>query len=320
MRYYLAPMEGVTGRIFRNAYHAFFCPMDKYFAPFITPNPDGGIGPKDLRDIAPEHNTGIPLIPQILTDQADGFIRTAKTLERMGYREINLNLGCPSGTVVSKGRGSGFLAYPKELDQFLYQIFSAFSQSDLKISVKTRLGKEREEEFEGLLPIFDQYPMEELIIHPRVREDYYKNPPRMEAFSKAFLQSANPVCYNGDIYTPSDLKRLTDRHPSLDRVMLGRGIVTDPGLLEQIKTGIPITKERSQGFHDHLYHSFRDFFLPISGEHVVLYKMKEYWSYMIAMFPDSKKYRKKIERSQTLIAYEAAVLSLFNECPFVVRP
>lgn len=317
MRYYLAPMEGVTGRIFRNAYHAFFCPMDKYFAPFITPNPDGGIGPKDMRDIAMEHDTGITLIPQILTNQADGFILTARTLAQMGFAEINLNLGCPSGTVVSKGRGSGFLAHPKELDQFLYEIFSKL---DLKISVKTRLGKEREEEFEAVLEIYNRYPIEELIIHPRVREDYYRGSPRMEAFHRAFAHSEAPVCYNGDIFSPSDLRRLTDRQPSLDRVMLGRGIVTDPGLLEQIKSGNPITKERFLGFHDHLYQSFKGFFLPISGERVVLYKMKEYWSYMIAMFPDSKKWRKKIQRSQTLQAYEEAVAALFRECTFYVEP
>ena len=142
----------------------------------------------------------------------------------------------------------------------------------------------------------------------------------MEAFHSAFAHSAAPVCYNGDIFSPSDLRRLTDRQPSLDRVMLGRGIVTDPGLLEQIKSGNPITKERFLGFHDHLYQSFKGFFLPISGERVVLYKMKEYWSYMIAMFPDSKKWRKKIQRSQTLQAYEEAVAALFRECTFYVEP
>ena len=147
MNYYLAPMEGITGRIFRNAYHRCFPDFDKYFTPFITPTDNGKLSPKDYNDIGPEFNEGLYVVPQILTNQADGFLRTAKAIQALGYKEVNFNLGCPSGTVVAKRRGSGFLAYPMELDEFLYEIFA---KTDLKVSIKTRVGKADPAEFEEI--------------------------------------------------------------------------------------------------------------------------------------------------------------------------
>lgn len=313
MNYYLAPMEGVTGRIFRQTYHSCFPAMDKYFAPFVTPSDDGNLSPKDFHEIAPEYNPGMNIIPQILTNHADGFIRTAKVLKAMGFEEVNFNLGCPSGTVVGKKRGSGFLAFPVELDHFLEEVFS---KTDMKISIKTRVGKLKEEEFQELLEIYNRYPIEELIIHPRIREDYYKNSPRMEAFQQGFLHSLSPVCYNGDIFTADDYAQLTEKYPTLDRIMMGRGIVANPGLLSHIQTGVPVSLEAWKEFHDRLYHSYQEQFLASSGERVVLFKMKEVWCYMISMFQDSKRHDKKIKKSQTLHDYEAAVSSLFRECPF----
>lgn len=313
MRYYLAPMEGVTGRIFRNTYHACFPAMDKYFAPFVTPNDNGKLIPKDLHELSPEENGGQNLIPQILTNHGDGFLKTAKALKEMGFEEVNFNLGCPSGTVVGKGRGSGFLAFPEELDHFLEEVFS---RVDIKVSIKTRVGKVHEEEFEELLEIYNKYPLEELIIHPRIREDFYKNSPRMKAFDEGFLHSLSPVCYNGDIFTVTDYDRLTDGYPDLDRVMLGRGIVANPGLLKTIKTGEPVTVEAYREFHDRLYSSYKEQFLAASGERVVLFKMKEVWCYMISMFPDSKRCEKRIKKSQSLQDYDAAVSSLFREGSF----
>ncbi len=313
MNYYLAPMEGITGRIFRTTYHACFPAMDKYFAPFVTPSDTGRLSPRDFGEIGPEQNPGQKLVPQILTNHADGFIRTARVLKEMGFKEVNFNLGCPSGTVVGKGRGSGFLAFPEELDHFLEEVYS---QVDMKVSIKTRVGKLEEEEFQELLAIYNRYPLEELIIHPRIREDFYKNSPRMKAFDEGFLHSVSPVCYNGDIFTAADCHRLTERYPNLDCVMLGRGIVANPGLLGHIKTGSPVSAEAYRDFHDRLYSSYKEQFLASSGERVVLFKMKEVWCYMISMFRDSKRHEKKIKKSQTLQDYDAAVSSLFRECGF----
>lgn len=314
MKFYMAPMEGVTGRIFRTTYHACFPAMDKYFAPFVTPNDTGKLIPKDLLELLPENNGGMNVIPQILTNHADGFLRTAKVLKEMGYTEVNFNLGCPSGTVVGKGRGSGFLAFPNELDHFLEEIFS---KTELKVSIKTRVGKLDEDEFEELLRIYNKYPLEELIIHPRIRQDFYKNMPRMNAFDEGFLHSLSPVCYNGDIFTVADYEHLTASYPSLERVMLGRGIVANPGLCGSLKTGEPVSKDAYRDFHDRLYSRYKEQFLESSGERVVLFKMKEVWCYMISMFKDSKRHEKKIKKSQSLGEYETAVSSLFRECEFL---
>ena len=197
MKYYLAPMEGITGFIYRNTYKKFFDNIDKYFTPFIVPTSSKSFKTKELRDILPENNKGMNIVPQILTNDSDGFITTARKLQQLGYSEINLNLGCPSGTVVSKNRGSGFLAKREELDKFLDEIYKI---DDMKISIKTRIGKDSSEEFYELIKIYNKYPLEELIIHPRTREDFYGNKPNLEVFKDALTLSNSPVCYNGDFY------------------------------------------------------------------------------------------------------------------------
>ena len=169
MEFYFAPMEGITGYIYRNAHHRFFPGTDKYFTPFLSPNQNRALNPKEVRDVLPENNEGIYIVPQILTNQADFFLRAAKELkECYGYEEVNLNLGCPSGTVVSKGKGAGFLADPGGLDAFFDQVYA---KADVKVSVKTRIGLSSPEEFYGILDIFNRYPLHELIIHPRVRSE-----------------------------------------------------------------------------------------------------------------------------------------------------
>lgn len=324
MYYYLAPMEGITGYVFRNAYHHCFPAMDKYFTPFLSPNRDGRLTPKEYQDVAPEHNEGMNLIPQILTNCAADFIRTAKTLKSMGYDEVNFNLGCPSGTVVSKGKGSGFLAFPDKLNQCLDQIFSKL---DMKISVKTRIGKDRPEEWEQLLRIYNQYPMEELIIHPRLQKDGYKNTPDLSAFGYACGHSVNPLCYNGDIVQAEDGKRIRERFPEISAIMVGRGILSDPGLLACLKAGegsahdpgrdkdegrTQAEKERIREFHDCLYEAYCRAYLHISGPKVVLFKMKELWCYLASSFADQGKAVKKMKKAQNLNEYEAAAALIFN--------
>lgn len=336
MKRYLAPMEGITGYVFRNVYHDCFGGMDKYFTPFLSPNQTGRLGPRESRDVDPKNNQGMHVVPQILTNCAADFIRTAKTLKSMGYQEVNLNLGCPSQTVFSKKRGAGFLAYPDEVNKCLYEIFA---ELDMKISVKTRLGVKDPEEFGRLLDVYNSYKMEELIIHPRVREDYYKNTPHMDAFEKAFADSKNPVCYNGDMFRMEDINRLGQKFPQLPAVMLGRGILAYPGLLSaDAGNGCPeagtsgeldslepggrekenlVQKERLQAFHDCLYQANCRLYLKEAGPKVVLYKMKEVWCYMVYAFKDSKKQGKKIKKAQGLEDYEAAVAAMFSQCEVI---
>jgi len=218
MKYYLAPMEGITGYIYRNSYEKFFHNIDKYFTPFIIPNKSTNLKTKELRDILLENNKGMNIVPQILTNDSEGFIITARKLQQLGYNEINLNLGCPSGTVVSKNRGSGFLAKREELDIFLDEIFKI---NDMKISIKTRIGKDSPKEFYELIKIYNKYPIEELIIHPRTQKDFYGNKPNLEVFKDALSLSINPICYNGDIFTNSDYHRLIKAFPEIKTVMIG---------------------------------------------------------------------------------------------------
>ena len=307
MKYYFAPLEGVTGYIYRNAYQTFFGQIDKYFIPFISPTKNKGFTYRELNDILPEHNQGLPVVPQILTNNSDYFIGTMNEIAKFGYDEFNLNLGCPSGTVVSKHKGSGFLAQREKLDEFLEDIFS---KSSAKISIKTRIGKDSPDEFYELIEIFNKYPLEELIIHPRIQTDFYKNKPNMKVFKDALALSKNPVCYNGDIFNGTDYRELAEMYPSLDAVMLGRGLIANPALIGEIKNNHVIDKQVIKAFHDAVYAGYQEI---SSGDKNVLFKMKEFWFYMVHLFAESDKYAKKIRKTDRLRDYEAIISKLFQE-------
>ena len=312
MRYYLAPMEGITGYVYRNAYHAYFYPMDKYFTPFLSPGQEGELRNRDVQEILPENNPGIRLIPQILTNRAEAFLGAAELLETYGYREVNLNLGCPSGTVTAKGKGAGFLRYPDALDRFLEEISRGMERRGMKFSIKTRVGGRDPEEFPGLLEIYGRYPLTELIIHPRVQKDFYKNTPRMESFALGMERSRCPVCYNGDITCAADIEALRDRFPDLGRVMIGRGILADPFLLERVYGDgiLENRKERLREFHQRVY---EEYLRVMSGDRNVLFKMKELWSYLIKSFQDGERCMKKIGKAKSRGEYEAAVSAVFHD-------
>lgn len=307
MRFYLAPMEGITGYIYRNAYEKFFHNIDKYFTPFIVPNKSRSLKTKELRDILPENNEGMNIVPQILTNDFEGFIVTARKLQQLGYNEVNLNLGCPAGTVVSKNRGSGFLALREELDKFLEEIYKI---EDMKISIKTRIGKDTPEEFYKLIEIYNKYPLEELIIYPRTRQDFYGNKPNLEIFKDALSLSKSPVCYNGDIFIVENYNKLVNSFPEVDKVMLGRGVLANPGLIGDIKGNDFITKDTLKAFHDEIFNNYIELF---NDDKNAMFRMKELWGYMIYMFTDNKKYAKKIKKAQKVIDYKQAVSSLFME-------
>lgn len=309
MNLYFAPMEGLTGYVYRNAHRACFGGVDKYFTPFLSPNQNHRFTAKEEKDVLPEHNEGIPLVPQILTNRAEDFIWAAGEMKARGYREVNLNLGCPSGTVVSKYKGAGFLARQEALNRFLDQIFQVV---DLEISVKTRIGIAAPEEFPELMEIFNRYPIRELIVHPRLRTDFYKNTPDRESFGYAVKESRAPLCYNGDIFTQEAFRSAASRFPSVEHVMLGRGLLANPALAERIR-GIeeaPLTSSRLAAFHRVLYEGYR---LAIPEERNVLFKMKEMWTYLICMFPEADRYGKKIKKAKSAGEYEAAVAALFRE-------
>ena len=245
-------------------------------------------------------------MPQILTNRSEGFIKLAKALKDWGYEEINLNLGCPSKTVVTKGKGSGFLAKPEELERFLTEIFDALS-GEVKISVKTRIGKEDPEEFPALLELFNKYPMEELIIHPRVQKDGYGNVPRLELYELAEKQSVNPLCYNGDLYTQEQIWNFAERFPGTERLMFGRGFLRDPGLLYNEGKDSKDIFEKFWAFHDLVYEGYQE---RNMGDRNVLFKMKELWSYQVYQFSEPERLFKTFKKVQDCNEYEQMIRNL----------
>ena len=300
MKYYMAPLEGITGHIYRTTYAKYFGGIDKYFSPFISPNQKKICRTREKKDILPENNAGLYLVPQIMTNQAEMFLQTVEYLQQFGYNEVNLNLGCPAATVVSRKKGSGFLTEPKKLESFLKEIYEG---TNVKISIKSRIGYESAEEFPILLSIFNQFPISELIVHPRTREDFYQNTPDMQAFSYAMDHSKNVLCYNGDIFNKEDYNHLMAQYPSLSSVMLGRGILQNPAVIASIKGEKLPKKETIKEFVTELCERYQS---ELYGE------MKELWYYLIQYCDADEKIAKKIKKAQRISEYEITVKELFS--------
>ena len=304
MKIYFAPLEGITGYIFRNAYSEIYGHIDKYFAPFISPAEKCTITPRERKDIVPENNPGIDLVPQILTCRSDSFIEVAKELHAMGYGEVNLNLGCPSGTVCAKGKGAGFLPETLALQRFLDEIYSYAGSGGMKISIKTRLGFFHPDEFYDLVDIFNAFPVSELIVHPRIRSDFYKGEPRKEYYAYALEHSKCPLVYNGNIFSVKDYEDLSPLFGSSpDPVMLGRGLISDPSLADKLK-GITAKTDfaKLRRLHDTVYHEYQKVMSPDIN---VLYKMRELWSYWQILFEGNERDIKRLLKAKKYAEYEA---------------
>lgn len=334
MRYYLAPMEGVTGYVYRNAYHKYFAPMDKYMTPFIPPNESRCMNTKERNDILPENNEGLVIVPQILTNNAKHFINTARELQTYGYTEINLNLGCPSGTVVAKRKGAGFLSELEYLRQFLDEIYNTL---DINISIKTRIGRDDPEEFHEIMELYRRYPIYELTIHPRIQKDFYKHEPRIEYYCKEAVNTDIPLCYNGNIVDYQSYRDIQEQivDTNTQAVMLGRGVIANPFLVEDIKgqadissnsTNQKAVKQDNLGqietgcrlqiqedvtrIMEFLREVEQGYSASMSGDKNVLFRLKELWSYLIELFPDCKKQMKKIRKSNYLSEYHSVLLEM----------
>lgn len=303
---YLAPMEGLTTYIYRNAYNRYFGGIDKYFTPFISSRK---MNSREINEILPEHNEGMNVVPQILTNNAEEFLQITEQIAAFGYKSVNLNLGCPSGTVTAKKRGAGFLSVPEQLDEFLYTIFE---KSPLKISIKTRIGISSEDEWDKLLAIYDKYPIEELIIHPRLQREQYKGTPHKSAYQKAQDTLQFPLCYNGDIHSLKDFVTLMSEFPTVSCIMLGRGILKDPYFVHKLRGDLNTVpdKDTIKVFHNEIFTGYAE---AMSGETPVLYKMKDLWTYLSQSFTAYEKYLKKIRKANNFAEYKAAVDSLLRE-------
>ena len=333
MQIYFGPLESITGYVFRNVYEEYYGGIDRYFTPFITATDSRRLRNKEMRDILPENNQVGCLIPQIMSNRAEEFLRVADQMAELGYDTVNLNLGCPARTVVSKGKGSGFLARTVALDRFLEEVYR---ECPLKISIKTRLGVDDPEEFPEIIDIYNKYPVEELIIHPRVQKDYYKNTPNLEMFAEAVRRCNMPLCYNGDICSLEDYERIRKRFPVVSRMMIGRGLLAHPELALQIQEreadrsvktaadpgeqtgGIRNLSDRERLNHIGAYaNALCEAYCEAYGPgQPVLFKMKELWGFLADSMPDGKKLRKKIHKTQRLDGYQRLMREVFPDIYF----
>ena len=305
----LAPLDGITKVVFRQAWHQHFGGADRYFIPFFSPTDHHTITPRDFRELDPVANEGLPSVPQIMSCKAPDFLWAAERMADLGYTEVNLNLGCPSGTVTAKGKGSGFLAKPDELDRFFDEVFS---QVKLPVSVKTRLGIQDPAEFSHLLEIYNRYPIECLTIHARVQKEKYRGEVHLDAFEQALRDSRVPLCYNGDLRTVGEVSAFEARFPTVDAVMIGRGAIADPALLRKLRGGSAATREELQAFTQDLYHSYHEWYGQIA---TAAQRMREVWFYLIHLFDDAEKLNKKLRRFRNPGEYETIEAAIFAELP-----
>ncbi|MBR4027609.1 MAG: tRNA-dihydrouridine synthase family protein [Lachnospiraceae bacterium] len=322
MKIYFAPLEGITGFVFRNAYEKYYGGIDKYFTPFITPHTKKSMDMREKRDILLEHNKGIYVVPQILTNQAEDLVNICKELKEYGYNEVNLNLGCPSKTVTAKHKGSGFLENPLELERF-FDTF--FEKSDTKLSIKTRIGRWELEEAMPLFQVYEKFPFEEIIIHARLGSEFYQGIPHYDVFEEYGTWSKQSLCYNGDIVNRQQLDAWNQKWSFCDTFMIGRGLIANPQMLETVsnikentdsKMNIAsqllyenqnelsnndlkhisyqncelqeiFDSKRFLEFHNALVHGYAEY---LSGDRNILFRMKELWSYWAKQFTEGESF------------------------------
>lgn len=305
MRYYFAPMEGITDSVYRRLHHKYFPGIDCYYMPFLSPTMHRTLTHKENRELPPADSVPFTAIPQVLTKSAGDFLWAANICHDRGYGEINLNLGCPSGTVVSKGKGAGMLRNAAELEGFLEEIFS---KSPISISVKTRLGLESPDEFPALLEVLNRYPIRELTVHPRVRKAFYSGNVDMNAFRYCVENSRNPVCYNGNLNSLRDIENFSKDFPTIEAVMLGRGLLGDPGMLSPGGT----TVKTLEAFTTELLDTYLELF---GGARNAMFRMKENWSFLLCRFENSEKLGKQLRKTTDLQEYRAITAQILHTLP-----
>jgi len=305
MEFECAPLEGVTDAVYRRAHSRFYPGIARYYTPFISPTQNRRFTPREMRELAPENNGGVRLIPQLLGKNTGDMLWAMGALADMGYDEVNLNLGCPSGTVFAKGKGAGLLKSPDELRAFLDGIFAA---APVAVSVKTRLGVEDPAEFPALLAVYNDYPIRRLVIHARTRREQYTPGVHRDMFAWAEKHTALPLSYNGDLFTARDIEDFRADFPAAETIMLGRGLIADPGLIARI-SGQCADKERLRRFHEALC---REYPVVFGDRSSAMHRMKAIWQYMLASFDGGEGYRKKLEKARRWDDFLAVTDEIFD--------
>jgi tRNA-dihydrouridine synthase len=305
-----SPLQGFTDFRFRNAQNKLFGGIDTYYSPYIRLNGKLVIKPSYERDLLPENNIGLEVIPQVITNDTDEFLFVAKYVRELGYNELNWNLGCPYPMVTKSGMGSGLISNPEKINNILHR---AHSESDIIVSMKMRLGYENSEEILDVLPILDKYPIKNIAIHARIGKQLYKGGVHLDAFQQCIDNTIHKLYYNGDITSVAKFHEMQQRFPSIDHWMIGRGLISDPFLPSMIKNNTmeyPANKmELFSAFHDTLYAIYSE---SLSGSAHILLKMYHLWEYFSTTFSNPHKVLKQIKKAQSIRNYEAAVAAIFK--------
>lgn len=307
---YSSPLQGLTDFRFRNAFQRFFGGIDLYIAPYIRVNGKMEIKPANERDILPENNRSLSLIPQIITKDADEFLLVAKYVQKLGYSELNWNLGCPYPMIAKRGMGSGLLSMPDKINEILTRVFA---ETDIKVSVKMRLGYESPQEIFQVLPVLERYRLANITIHPRIGRQLYRGDVDLKAFKECMGLSSHKIFYNGDITSVNSFREMKERFPTINHWMIGRGLIADPFLPAMIKADNPVYPENRYeiftSFHDALFSSYEE---ALSGQKHLLMKMYPFWEFFMQSFPLSPKGLKKIKKAQSVSIYREVVKQIIN--------
>lgn len=312
---YFAPMQESTDFVYRRAHAIHFGGIDKYFSPYLLVQKDGGLKKSHLRDTLPENCAGYPLIPQIMAGNSADFLLLVKHLESLGYDEINWNLGCPYPMVTNKGMGSGLLPHPEKIREILDY---CLPQAGCRISVKMRAGLVSGEEILQVIPVLNDYPLTEIIFHPRIAKLLYNGVPDLELFEQVSSLIKHPLVYNGDLNSPEDHHNIQNRFQEINTWMIGRGMLKNPFLATKIKGELLPGKQEGiallERFHEDIYANYAAL---LSGPSHIITRMTKFWEYFCFLFPNPHKAFKRVKKAVNQAKYELAVrenfLQLRNE-------
>jgi tRNA-dihydrouridine synthase B len=305
-----SPLQGFTDFRFRNAFHHYFGGIDTFYAPYIRLDGKMVVKNSYQRDLLPEHNNTLEVIPQVITNDAEEFLFVAKYVQELGYKELNWNLGCPYPMVTKRGMGSGLISDPAKIDNILKR---AHSETDILVSMKMRMGYENSDEILETLPVLDKYPLKNIAIHARIGKQLYKGGVDLDAFQRCVDNTKHKLYYNGDITNVAAFKDMQERFPMLDHFMIGRGLIADPFLPSMIKNDTSIyPKDRWKifsEFHDTIYEQYD---AALSGPTPIKMKMQGFWGYFSQSFSNPQKTFKKIKKANNRNAYKQAVAEILK--------
>ena len=307
-------MEGITLFRYRMIHHRMFPGAAEYYTPFIAPDSKGSFRPKYLRELTSDCNS-LRVIPQLLVNNAEAFCATAEKLRELGFGELNLNIGCPSGTVFSKHKGAGMLTDLASLDAVLDGIYSHAEQKGYRVSIKTRMGVHSTEEFPAILECYRKYPISKLIVHARCRDYFYRGEADLSGLASSIGECLFPVVYNGNIAAPEDLEKVSLAAPQIESVMIGRAAVSNPALFRWFKTGEQLRLEELKAFHDELVETWMEDGLSPA---FTVERAKTLWTYMQELFPEAKREVKAVLKARNMPDYRIAAETLFRSGGFRV--